>query len=189
MAMILSSGNDFAASLIYEPLELSEHDELRQEAACLRHCQDGNDNHYDPRSGSNNPYECYGSYCCRCGCNQTIICPGDDLCRARIMRLQGHAQTAAVREWIRRGLCICPFVIRNLDRYGISLDRMKLYVATGLMSQQDALNTMNANGGMVLSGYQYTKASGNWSAAPQKAGPLPVRCILLQRRSTRCWTV
>lgn len=115
-------------------------DDLHQEAERLRHCQDGNDSYCnDSAIGYENPFECYGTFRCACGCHQTVICPGGDLCRARIMRLKGRTETAAVREWMRRGLCICPFVLKNYER---------------------PLGN--------LSDYAYTKSSGNWSASRRR---------------------
>lgn len=57
------------------------------------------------------------------------------------MLLKGRAETAAVKEWMRRGLCICPFVIKNYAR-----------------------NDFKRH----LTDYAYTKASGNWSAARRR---------------------
>ncbi len=162
-------GNN-TANTVYETLELSDFDELRQEVSRLRHCQAGSNHAHggSGRIGQDDPYECYGSFLCTCGCGQTVICPGDELCRARIMRLQGHAQTASVKEWMRRGLCICPIVIKNNSRHGIAMERARHMVDVGLMTQKEAIDKLIATGDRLVSDYEYTKASGNWSASRRR---------------------
>ena len=151
-----------------DTLELSDSEELYQEAERLRHCQDGGRPCDFGRIGQDDPYECYGSFVCTCGCGQSVKCPGGELCRALIMKMKGYAQTLAVRKWIKLGLCVCPIVVRNNDRFGIAMDRMRFIVATGLMTDKEAMDKMNAEGGRLLSNYEYTKASGNWSAARRR---------------------
>jgi hypothetical protein len=154
----------------YEEYTLNDLDQLRQECDRLAHCQDGG---RPPdlcriEIGQDDPYECYGSFYCTCGCGQLVKCAGGDLCRALIMRMKGHEQTLAVRRWMALGLCICPIVIRNHERFGIAHDRMSDIVATGQMTHEEAIDKMNALGGHFVSDYEYTKASGNWSAARRR---------------------
>lgn len=74
---------------------------------------------------------------CLCGCGTTITCPGGDICRLRIQRLCGWEETRAVRLWMKMGLCVCEFVVKNREPFQI---------------------------GPPLSDRQYTKGIGNWSA-------------------------
>lgn len=118
--------------------------EIEQEAERLRHCQDGNHIVNVPL-GYDNPFECYGQFRCACGCEQILRCPGGRYCRARIFKLGGFLQTKAVREWMRLGLCVCPFVVKNYDR-----------------------PSGDARDAVRLSDYAFNKASGNWSASRRR---------------------
>ena len=87
---------------------------------------------------------------CECGCGQVIVCPGGDLCRMRIMHLTGLAETKAVRAWMRLGLCVCGFVVKNRCRHRvgrIDLHEIGYFDVAGVVSDRI-----------------YAKAAGNWSA-------------------------
>src|SRR4051794_5812689 len=71
---------------------------------------------------------------CSCGAE----CPSRGLCRENVARITGREQTKAVCAWMRAGLCVCPFVVPNKERGGVT---------TGRVSDRN-----------------YTKQSGNWSA-------------------------
>ena len=48
-----------------------------------------------------------------CGCQKQFVaepCPSPDLCFWRVIRLQGLAETCAVRAWMKGGRCVCDFL-------------------------------------------------------------------------------
>ena len=79
-------------------------EECRREATRLKHHDD-----------------CEGEIlqACSCGCGRLQLCPGWSLCRTRILELTGLDETKAVKAWMKLGLCICEFVIKNRDRLGV----------------------------------------------------------------------
>lgn len=69
----------------------------------------------------------------------------------------------AVREWMKRGLCVCPFVVKNRDRYYLHTSLLELH---HIATHQEVLQFEGPH--RQISNYEFTKSSGNWTAARRK---------------------